>query len=526
VKHNVLSTQAWQVEATESIWSIVRRVLDLDRPTVEQSESILGFPQDYGEWDWMLYRKSIAINSYEILRRSLGLSVKQVYAATLPILPNTHGGPPTIRFCSACMKKGFHSSVFQIPWIKFCPIHQLQLRDKCEKCHHPLKISWDSLLISIPYLCHECLSPLGSSLGTAKCPMSTNEKVAFHRIRRDYDKAYRSIRGYSFPRQEYPVSHWDLMQLSSKRDLSATDCSDLKRIYCAEGKVITTSQTGSELLEDRENLHKNFFEVRTHLMPILKAFRRHLEKFVPKSYMKELGYEKRGVPCDNNTKNCANEGFHEFLTWKLFWRNLLATDSSRHQYLIKESEDYVTGYDGRFFLEQSPNSKWRSPCLKDYEIRMQEVVYLAELCQSYIHLKTGLKEDDRWSWDTLFWVRQHAFCVYLLSLRDEARAMANAMSDYSFTWPYSISPLEGRLMPLITLAKCARSNKLEFFAWQSSKTMQEIDIECYKFIWKKKQDRIKFRSAIEALRRQSISTPSPNAHINSRELTRPEGRIR
>jgi hypothetical protein len=40
----------------------------------------------------------------------------------------------TLRFCTDCFSRGFHSPLFQLKFIPRCPIHQLPLRHSCVHC--------------------------------------------------------------------------------------------------------------------------------------------------------------------------------------------------------------------------------------------------------------------------------------------------------------------------------------------------------------------------------------------------------
>lgn len=44
------------------------------------------------------------------------------------------GWHQAVRFCPECLRNGFHSKYFQIPYIENCPLHGQRLRDTCEAC--------------------------------------------------------------------------------------------------------------------------------------------------------------------------------------------------------------------------------------------------------------------------------------------------------------------------------------------------------------------------------------------------------
>ncbi|WP_444993904.1 hypothetical protein [Aliikangiella sp. IMCC44359] len=48
-----------------------------------------------------------------------------------------YGYGPT-RHCQKCTEAYFHSMLFELPWIKKCPVHHIRLTNSCEECGQPL----------------------------------------------------------------------------------------------------------------------------------------------------------------------------------------------------------------------------------------------------------------------------------------------------------------------------------------------------------------------------------------------------
>ncbi len=46
--------------------------------------------------------------------------------------------PWTLRACGTCLRYGYHSTLFQMPWIDRCPWHREQLITQCRRCDRPL----------------------------------------------------------------------------------------------------------------------------------------------------------------------------------------------------------------------------------------------------------------------------------------------------------------------------------------------------------------------------------------------------
>lgn len=45
------------------------------------------------------------------------------------------------RYCSACLRTGYHTLLFQLPWIHRCPWHGRRLRTTCTRCERPMRVS-------------------------------------------------------------------------------------------------------------------------------------------------------------------------------------------------------------------------------------------------------------------------------------------------------------------------------------------------------------------------------------------------
>ena len=43
-----------------------------------------------------------------------------------------------LRICPCCTRYGYHTLLFQLPWVERCPIHGEHLLDHCRRCERPL----------------------------------------------------------------------------------------------------------------------------------------------------------------------------------------------------------------------------------------------------------------------------------------------------------------------------------------------------------------------------------------------------
>src|SRR3546814_8160319 len=126
------------------MWSILKRFIALDRPNQKQCIAATGRAlEPVGASQWLLYRDVDEIYRYRRIQQALGLTECQTRMATLPLLATLPENNMAIRYCRLCMEKGFHSSVFQIPWVERCPVHAQKLADQCWACCKPIMARWD-----------------------------------------------------------------------------------------------------------------------------------------------------------------------------------------------------------------------------------------------------------------------------------------------------------------------------------------------------------------------------------------------
>ena len=65
-----------------------------------------------------------------------------------------------LRYCPACMGKGFHATLFQFTPIKRCPIHHVRLRGVCRRCRGRIPYRLDAAFAARPFACPHCAYPL------------------------------------------------------------------------------------------------------------------------------------------------------------------------------------------------------------------------------------------------------------------------------------------------------------------------------------------------------------------------------
>ena len=122
-----------------------RRLTTASAPRV--GWSALASPVVANRWGRALKRHPDAVR--------LGAELMRWYPPALrPLLA---GADPTtddrLRFCRACLQRGYHSPLFQLPWWEACPIHGEPLCEACPACANPVPAAF---LPSDPSRALEC----------------------------------------------------------------------------------------------------------------------------------------------------------------------------------------------------------------------------------------------------------------------------------------------------------------------------------------------------------------------------------
>lgn len=74
-----------------------------------------------------------------------------------------------LRYCGACLSRGWHSTLFQHLAFHTCPLHAEPLRTCCGRCHSPLRIDVAGLARS-PFCCDRCGAVLTAMIDAAPGP--------------------------------------------------------------------------------------------------------------------------------------------------------------------------------------------------------------------------------------------------------------------------------------------------------------------------------------------------------------------
>lgn len=70
---------------------------------------------------------------------------------------------PSLRYCRPCLEMGYHSIVFQHVAIARCPLHDVQLVDRCPDCGVAIAPTFGSVFLN-PFECPLCEAPLSNTV--------------------------------------------------------------------------------------------------------------------------------------------------------------------------------------------------------------------------------------------------------------------------------------------------------------------------------------------------------------------------
>ena len=87
-----------------------------------------------------------------ISESTLVLSVVEPYR--LPFESPVHiCAAADLRYCPACIEKGFHTPLFQLHAMERCPIHNRLLEEQCPRCHKTIPYKFSHATLANPYGC-------------------------------------------------------------------------------------------------------------------------------------------------------------------------------------------------------------------------------------------------------------------------------------------------------------------------------------------------------------------------------------
>lgn len=120
------------------------------------------------------------------LRQALGLPLKVLRAALLP--PQSFRiTSPYLRFCTKCLRRGYHGVLHQLELLQQCPMHGGWLQTDCRRCGQPTPFRLNARLLDAPFRCGNCrayyVSQQPSFLNRRELPLRARIALTQTRLR-------------------------------------------------------------------------------------------------------------------------------------------------------------------------------------------------------------------------------------------------------------------------------------------------------------------------------------------------------
>lgn len=337
----------------ESLWSILRKFAFLNEATMKDLRDFLG--EDQGALPWVS-RSRLDLSRYggfdpRSLQHVFGVDQATLDDCTvIPFIAEDEGKALTskrLRFCSSCLREGFHSSIHQILLVEECPLHGEPLATRCTQCHTELDYTIRSISLVAGSGCSACV-------GMPETALEISRKLSF--CSKERDEKFQLVADFLRRRLKvkamvYPASRWVLAESSKqarerrmsrlfhywKQVVNADDNTPRRmtpgELYsCYDYRMRVLSIKSSARIRQRDYGHRLSCE----LLTIMKPIRRRLEKLWLGPHRNCAIYlarretiavaRQRGQPCPY-----ANV----LLLWRLYWH-----DANKLHHLLRRRKGW------------------------------------------------------------------------------------------------------------------------------------------------------------------------------------------
>lgn len=247
-----------------------------------------------------------------------------------------------LRFCFACLRQGFHASIYQILLITECPFHLERLRENCPRCGTAIDYVPRTAAFDATVGCNRCLQQ------DMRWEMRHRLALSSRQREEKLVEAARWLqRRLAVRADEYGPKWIESKRSAAGRQLRISQLADYWK------RVLTSDKNSAGIIGDRSYsrfdwIDPEYMKAKTsdryaseqlrqlndELLKILKAIRRQLDKLWLRPHRKCVSYLlrherstarlERGTPCPY-----ANV----LILWRLYWEQ----------------------FDDLFYLERRPN---------------------------------------------------------------------------------------------------------------------------------------------------------------------------
>ncbi len=290
-RSGVLAWPRSSVRPHESLWSLMHRFLWLNAPNWHDLERSFGRPTVqpfsliYGSR--ILSEQDPGRRSFDQSRMAstLGLPIQSWWKYSLGWLRSTPADDivPDMRFCPECLRDGYQTVVFQLACVQTCPIHGVPLIRGCPDCGHAISSELDHHAVSKPYMCPHCGHMLAPSTSLINPPRVDGKRISqilcWYRTLSTLaivvsrpSKEVKDFGAYSAPRR------YACLEVLSGHPAPEAVALDHKEI----GAGLSAFARCGICLTPTEHRHNNDDVGSRRLASIYKAYRRHMQKAMPR----------------------------------------------------------------------------------------------------------------------------------------------------------------------------------------------------------------------------------------------------
>lgn len=191
-------TQRWNinwrtgcVSRFESLWSIGQKFSYLNQVGFSDFVKVSAYRDGhYAPWRWATVIDPVRVA--RVIREPVNKLEFSYHDAFIPrienaFIPRQHiereryrniegaSVEVSLRWCPACIERGFHSPAHQLPWLTYCLLHHCLLKNECPRCGATLSYVSAYTAFASRYRC-KCGAPLWNHISSSKWPKALTER--------------------------------------------------------------------------------------------------------------------------------------------------------------------------------------------------------------------------------------------------------------------------------------------------------------------------------------------------------------
>ena len=166
----------------ESIVSILWKLMRMNRLAGHMVTTQLGKSSSIDPYEGIAACRSEV--DMRRLHQALGLPLTVVRGSLIPDTLRSFSSP-YFRYCTHCLRRGYHGVVHQFESVRCCPIHRTLLEVECDACGGCSPYRLNASLLDAPYRCACCRNLYATSPPplSNRCPLSKKARIAITRSR-------------------------------------------------------------------------------------------------------------------------------------------------------------------------------------------------------------------------------------------------------------------------------------------------------------------------------------------------------